>query len=373
VSAPVERVHELVDLVNSRALSDRERLLLAIVDLCAAGDVDTRPELRAVLGELFQALASQAEREIRRILAEKLADADWAPKALIDVLALDEIEIARPIIAASPLLEDTDLLRIVVQATVEHQIEVARRPEIGSSVIEALLDTAEPAVLTALAGNGAAHLAERDLQRLVDESRRIAALRPPLVRHPQLTRLLAEQLYAWVGEALRTAIAARFRVDASAFDLALAQAVREAPRSPGDAAFQPAGDERREAEARLVAKLQMAGQLRPGYLVRVLKERKLGLFEAALATLGEFDIDDVRMATAGRHDALALACVAAGLDRAVVPTVLEMVSELTGLPGALPPAKAMRLAAAFSQDRRIAAQAFRALLAEPQAADAAQG
>ena len=48
------------------------------------------------------------------------------------MLALDEIEIARPIIAASPVLKDADLIRLLVEATIEHQIEVARRPNLGA-------------------------------------------------------------------------------------------------------------------------------------------------------------------------------------------------------------------------------------------------
>ena len=47
--------------------------------------------------------------------------------ALITMLALDEIEIAAPVIAASPLLQDADLIRILLETTLEHQIAVARR------------------------------------------------------------------------------------------------------------------------------------------------------------------------------------------------------------------------------------------------------
>lgn len=354
--------HPLIDLAQQRAEGDRNRLLLAMVDLCTSSEDVRRPELRPLLGEVFIALAAQAEREIREALAERLAGVDWAPKALIDILALDDIEIARPIIRESPLLAEDDLLLILVQAAVDHQIEVARRPGIGRRVIEAILDRGEPSVLAALAGNTEAEVSEDALRRLVAASRRIAALRAPLTRHPRLTRTLALQLYAWVGETLRTALCDRFQVDADELRRAMDHAVVAAHAGP--AAPQARSAEHDDAEQRLVAKLDAAGELRPGYLVRALKEGKLPLFQAALAALGGFQIGEVRRACAAADpELIALACAAVGIDRVVFPTVLVTVRELNGgRPGGGPEA-GRRAAAAFTRDPANAAKAFRDLVA----------
>jgi uncharacterized protein (DUF2336 family) len=146
--------------------------------------------------------------------------------------------------------------------------------------------------------------------------------------------MLAEQLYAWVGQALRAAIADRFRIDTVALDHALAEAVQVAYRGNGHEERQmllSRDGEREEMERRLVAKLNAAGQLRPGYLIRALKERKLSLFENALAILGGFPVEDVRAAIgASSVQPLSLACAAVGIDRIVFPSVLAMVRELSG-------------------------------------------
>src|ERR1700753_1779541 len=128
---------KLLELARSSAPADGERLLLGVVELCDAGDgapAMISPEIQALLNSIFLGLVAGAEREIRKRLAEKLSNVEWAPGALINVLALDEIEIARPVIAASPLLKDPDLIRLLVEATIEHQIEVAKRPNIGAAV-----------------------------------------------------------------------------------------------------------------------------------------------------------------------------------------------------------------------------------------------
>lgn len=324
---------ELLALARLPGSEARQRLLLGVVALC-----DAQPpsgELSPVLGEIFLALAAQAERDIRKILSERLAQVDWAPRALVNVLALDEIEIARPILANSPVLHDDDLLRVLVEATLEHQIEVARRPNLGGRVADAIIDRGEPATLTALASNRTAGISPDGVRRLVEQSRRIAALRGPLTRHPLLTEKLAEQLYQWVGAALRQSIVSRFQVDEVRLNALVDRAAAEAHRGPTPPAASNDGPDRDEMERRLVDKLRAAGQLRAGYLIRAVRERRLGLFIHGLAALGGFTVVQVRQAlTANTPEALYYACAAVGIDRAVFPAVLSEVRALTGgLPG----------------------------------------
>lgn len=323
---------DLLALARNPSTDARERLLMGVVALC-----DARPpsgELSPVLGEIFLTLARQAERDVRKVLSQRLAHADWAPPALIHVLALDEIEIARPVLAASPLLQDDDLLRVLVEATLEHQIEIARRPRLGGRVADAIIDRGEPATLTALAFNQTAEISLDGIRRLVEQSRRVAALRGPLTRHPRMTEQLAEQMYQWVGAALRQSICARFQVDEAKLGPVIQQSVYDA-RS-GTMTPIPANDpDRDEMERRLVAKLQSAGQLRAGYLIRAVRERRLGLFVHALATLGGFSVAQIREALAARSpEALFYACAAAGVDRAVYPALLVEIRLLNdGFPG----------------------------------------
>ncbi len=328
--APQSEFARLISLAKSRSADDRQRLLLAVAALCDANPPGV--ELSPILSEIFLALAQQAEREIRAVLADRLATAEWAPPALIHMLALDEIEIARPVIAASPLLKDEDLLRILVTATLEHHIEVARRPNLSGRVADAVIDAAEPAVMTALAGNHTAQLSEEGLRRLVESSRRIAGLRAPLTRHPRLNDQMASQLYQWVGQALRQSIGERFRVDeaalAHAVDVAVTSRTAAWSARPAQKSVDP---EALELERRLIDKLKSAGQLRAGFAVRALREQRRTLFEFALAALGEFPLDKVRAAVmADSPQPLYLACVAVGIDRTVFVSLLDDLRKLSG-------------------------------------------
>jgi uncharacterized protein (DUF2336 family) len=330
----VKTAQDLTDLAKSRTPADRDRLMLALADLCAqTGEAMGGPKIQALLGPIFLSLVGGAEQDIRRVLAEKLAVADWPPTDLVNALALDEIEVARPIIAASPVLTDADLMRLLAEAPGDHQVEVAQRPSISLPVVEAILRQAEPAVMTALAGNDTADISPEAMAQLVEASRQIAAMRSPLARHPRLTSELAQRLYLWVGQSLRAAIVTRFRVDVEALDRAIAEAVSEA-QSPPDSAAAVGGRinaEQEDMERRLIAKLHSAGQLRPSYLLRALREQRLSLFMAALAILGGYTVDDVRKAIdADSPDLLAMACLSVGVDRGAFSTLLALVRDLNG-------------------------------------------
>lgn len=326
----MEAVENLMTLARSRDPADRERLLDAVVgvcELCDEGGRSLSPAIRKTLEPIFMSIVSEAERDIRLRLSQKIAHAAWAPEALVNCLAFDDLEIASPVIAASPLLHDRDLIEILLRATLEHQLAVARRPGLATPVVEAIIEQGDPAVLTALAGNDTAEINPAAMQQMVHMARDVVALRSPLARHPGLSGELAVELYEWVGKSLRTALADRFEIDEPALVEAIRQSSREAIESPlvwtkdGWAARRTV-----DAERNLVAKLYAAGQLRSSYLIKALRETRLTLFVEGISVLGGFQPDQIRRAIdSDRPELLALACVAVGIDRGAFPSILAMV------------------------------------------------
>jgi len=349
----------LLTLARSRDPFDREQLLSRLVELCESRSGDLDPAAAREVEAVFLALVGDAERDIRARLAERIARAEWAPPQLIELLARDDIEVARPVIAASPLLKDEALIRLITEATLAHRVEVAQRPRISEPVVRAAIDCDEPAVLTALAGNPTAEITPPCMLRLVERAKTLAALGAPLTAHPRMNAELAQSLYLWVGQALRSAIIARFDVDVAALDAAIAATLSEVPPRPNRQG-PTAG------EIRLIEKLAGADQLKPGYLVGALKDHHLGRFEAALAKLGGFRLEDIHRAVIhpGRPELMALACASVGIDRGAFPTILEMVRQCTdGLPGGGAEG-ARRGTAAFGPfTPDIAASAFRQAIA----------
>lgn len=334
-----DRLTEIMRLAKSRSVADRERLLIELVDLCDDNADDLRnPRVQALLSQVFFDLVFQAEYDIRLRLADKICTSDWAPAALINILSFDDIEIARPIIARSPILQDPDLIRLLVEATLEHQVEVARRPEISARVVDAILKGSKPEVMTALAENESAQVSVDHLYELVQKAEQVESLRSPLAGHSGLNDELAGYLYTWVGDTLRKSLASKFSLDSKALDRALSQSVNEARAGVpgGQTQTKPVGEtEEERRERQLVAKLDMAGDLRPGLLLKALREKRLSLFVSVLATLGRFDPADVRKAIqSDSPELLALACASIGLDRTAFPTLLDLLRDINrGRPG----------------------------------------
>jgi uncharacterized protein (DUF2336 family) len=339
---------EMLVLARSRAPEDRERLLIAVADLCEQADGPPEPSAQAFVTEIFLHLAAQADEPFRRRLAERIAAASWAPAPVVRAFALAEIEAARPVIQFSPILGEDDLLGLLARGSVAHRMAVAARPGLGARAVQRLLDQADPVVLGALAENHTADISETGVEILVGYARESEAVGRALALHPRLTLPQAVLMQAWVDQTVRNALADRFP------ELRPASEPEPVPPPVPPAAEDPRGPERK-----LAAKLNAAGQLRPGYLLKALREGKLAMFEAGMAALGDFEPDEVaKAAFADSPELLALACNAVEIDRSVFPTLLELVRQQTG--GAPGEATRETIARSYAWSPAEAADVFRA-------------
>lgn len=320
-------VSPLVNLAQSRAPDDRERLLAKLADLCEARARPLPPRPAAEAEAVMLALMGEAEHGVRARFAERIARATWPSAQLIEMLVRDDVDVARPLIAASPLLGEARLLALIEEGDLAHRVEVARRPLISEAVAGALVARDEAPILVALAGNGTARIDQASMRRLVERARASPALASALAAHPRIGACEAAQLHPLLGPREQAALADRFGFEA----IAPAQ-----PAAAGGAQTRAGPAEPEPSEIKLIEKLAAAGQLRPGYLLRVLKEGRLGLFAAGMAKLGGFPLADVMKAIddPSRPELLALACAAVGLDRSVFPELLQMVRRCNdGRPG----------------------------------------
>jgi len=107
---------------------------------------------------------------------------------------------------------------------------------------------------------------------------------------------------------------------------------------------------------RLVDKLAAAGQLRAGFLLRVLQQGQLDLFDLAFARLLELDFADFRHVFYGSGPRpVALACRAVGIDRAVFATVFNLSRPARGGMASLSPGERADVDCTFASFTRTEA------------------
>ena len=111
-------------------------------------------EQLATLDDLFLRLSARIETAARRVLAVRLSNNRHSPPRIIETLATDDaIEVARPVIAKSPCLDDKALIRIISQKSQDYLLAVSSRTAISSTVTDALVLKGDHAVLCAVADN----------------------------------------------------------------------------------------------------------------------------------------------------------------------------------------------------------------------------
>jgi uncharacterized protein (DUF2336 family) len=287
------------------------------------------PTERAMAADILKRISKDVEMSLRIALAEKLADRDDAPVELIVLLADDRIEVARPVLMRSPVLPEADLVRILCDAGDDHSLAIAQRPRLDETVTAAIARSQCEAVLIALLRNEGAKISDVTFQSLVERAKSAESLQEPLVRRKDLPAQLAANMYTWVSGALKQALAARYPEVAPSVALALddTTALLKAGKLVNSA----------DTAKKLVDKLNAAGQIKASFVVRALQQGNIELFEQAFATLLKLNVDRTRNLLYGNNFALiALACHAAGIDRAVFPTVLRLSRELRGKKDTLP-------------------------------------
>ena len=334
--------------MNPQAGASREEIYLAVASLYRIQGAGLNDRERQLMREILRRLTLDVEMAIRIALAQRLADDSTAPHDLILLLVDDRIEVARPLILNSPLLTETDVLRLIAHCDVAHQEAIAARPHIGVPVTDTLAKSESESVLMALVRNVTAKISDTGYRTLVEKSRALTGLQEPLVRRADMPPQLAASMCEWVSDALKNFITTNYRVSPKDMKAALGEATRMVKIPPP-----PPKDTPAESAQKLIDKLAASGQLKTGFLMRVLSQGQMDLFDLAFSRLLEIDAASFRtIFYSGGARIVALACRGVGIDRAVFATVFNLSRQARGQQTALAPADFEIVDSVFSSTTR---------------------
>jgi len=339
-------MNRLAALAVNPAGTPRGEIYMAVASLYRTQGPLLSERERGLMREILQRLARDVEMAIRIALAERLADDAEAPLDLILLLCDDTIEVARPIILRSRKLTDEQLLALIKNARTAHLTACAERPNIGEPVTGALVELGAEPVLVALLRNLTAKIAGPAFETLVVKSRAIPSLQEPLAHRGDLPAPLANQMCDWVSDALKQHIANKFSVEP--------QTIEQASKT----VQLPPSSDPLDGGRKLVDKLAAAGQLRAGFLLRVLHQGQIDLFEIAFAKMLGLEMERIRhvLYESGPRP-VALACRAVGIDRCVYSTVYNLSRQRRGMRPSLSPEERSEVEAIFDGYSKTEAQA----------------
>jgi uncharacterized protein (DUF2336 family) len=273
---------QLLDLARDKSVAARTRLVETVSDLFFGTRQTLSDRERALMSEILRRLIHDVETSVRRTLAERLAVEPDAPSDLVVALANDQIEVAHSILVKSNVLQDPELIEIIHQRTLEHQLAVAVRQRLSPVVSDALVATGNTDIVRTLLENHGAEISNATMGYLVEQSKRVDTYQNPLVMRPDLSPELAKRMYWWVSAALRKHIVANFAIDPLELDQRVEDIVKDLiGQNPGG---QPALSRKSEELAKKVAE---RGTISPQLLVQTLRQGEVALFEALLAEVSK--------------------------------------------------------------------------------------
>ncbi len=274
-------VQSLLHLAADRTPAARSQLTHAISDLFLPDSQRLTEHERALMQDVLGKLIASIEIDVRASLAEAVMRANIGLPELERMLANDTIEVARPILEKSRVLADTDLILIIKQRTDEHRLAIAMRNLVSETVTDALVQNAGNDVLETLLRNPNAIISRRAMEYLVAESKRQDRFQEPLVLRNDLPIDLAHKMYWWVAAALRRKIISNFTIDEKQLDVMLQQATMQS-------LVDHSNDQSVQARAmRLAYELNESGELNDQMLIKLLRQNRLTLFIASLATMAQ--------------------------------------------------------------------------------------
>jgi len=310
-------LNNLVDLARENTSEGRRELLRGVTDLFLEAPAGLNPAEVHLFGDVIGDLVHDMEMEVRAGLAEQLSLSPDAPTNVITMLANDQVEVARPVLQNSPVLNSEILLKIIKQRSQEHKLAIAVRKEVDSDVSDALAHEGNGRVLEALVRNPGADLSKKTLNVVVKKSEHNKKLHQPLVSRQDLPPELLQEMFWWVSNNLRERILSTTE-NINPDDL-------NQYFSDTEKAFsqtQKPNAEKGSPAQKFIRRKAVLGQLNESFLLEVLRSGQIPEFVIGFSELAELDIETTRRIILDSGcEPLAVACKACGFDRSTFASI----------------------------------------------------
>ena len=314
-TAQNSRFARLLDVKNDMSSDNRRALLREVTDVFAAHEEDSDAAKVAKLDEVLSTVVADFSREVRAELAAKIGPSKVPLGATAQKLALDDIDVARPILEQSSALSEAHLLAVIAQKTQEHLLAVTRRDDISETVSHALVEKGDDRVVVSLLENTTAKIAPKTYETVTEMAQSRPVLHAPFVRRKDVPVEFLNDVYLEVEANLRKEILARYdQVSPQELDAALERSRARLQKAARRPAMEAA-----KIKAR-IEEFRRKNELAPPLLIKLHREGEPShaVFIGAFAALTDVEESLAeKIAGSGDIDALALLCRAADFERAV--------------------------------------------------------
>lgn len=157
---------ELQSLSDTKSSDSRRQLLHRITDLFELTTEEQDENHIVAFDQIMDKLAYELETSVRAEFADRLAELPNAPEKVSQKFALDEIDVARPLLQKSKVLSDEFLIKVAETQSQAHLMAIAQRPEINTTVTDVLVDRGNDRVLENVTSNKGASFSRKSFEKL---------------------------------------------------------------------------------------------------------------------------------------------------------------------------------------------------------------
>jgi uncharacterized protein (DUF2336 family) len=313
MTASAPRFAMLADLAKETTSEGRRELLRKVteaLDPRAGLDANEAAEFDGLLSTIASDYSTQIRAQIAKLVAGSLSPFSHTAHRF----ALDDIEVARPILENYEGLSEDTLLKVVGQKSQDHMMAVTRRRRISEAVSQALVERGDDAVVSSLLTNAKAEIGAEAYGMVARRAETSAVLQAPLVRRAGVPLELLNNLYLKVESDLRREIINKFEsVAPDELEAAFARTRAEVSKRYHE-------PEDFEASKRRVETMARNKTLTPPALVNLMREGPASrtAFKLAFARLADVDYELIERVVEGADlDTAALLCRGSQFDRAL--------------------------------------------------------
>ncbi|MBL8640563.1 MAG: DUF2336 domain-containing protein [Alphaproteobacteria bacterium] len=280
-------------------------------DVASLIEMAERPTDREMAADILLSLLRHAEKNLKEAISERLSVFDKAPLRLILQFINEDIDIAKPVLRKSPVLNDLDLLYIIQSRDSPFWQAIAQRQNLGENVIETLVDTKDIITAKNLVENNDVIFSDYALGRIVRLASETDILNACLIDRAQsLKGDFARRIYAYAGESLKTVLIEKCGDLSQDVSQTLEDVLAEFTVTPPPH-FMPTASMLKAAEL-----FMKEGKINRTLMLNTLKRGQIGSFIAQFSKFTQLPVSVVvAMLQQKSGRSLAIASKASGIDR----------------------------------------------------------
>ncbi len=293
-NTPVQANTILAKDEDTEVRSELARKICKILPDLSGEDADS---VREQTIEILEVLASDQLPSVRAILSESLKDTMNAPKHVIMQLAQDVEEIvASPVLEYSPLLSEADLLEIIASGVAAGALPaIARRPNIGEDVSDAVAASLEIPAVAALLANSSARVREDTLDQIISQAETVEQLHEPMVMRVDLSIRAMRRIAGFVASSLVEKLVERNDLSPD-----LEKELKKSVKGRIEEVENFSEPQEDESIVR-AEKLWASGKLDEKTMAEAVAEKELGFIHNGLALMTGMDVAAVRRILSSRN------------------------------------------------------------------------